>query len=278
MSYKQIKWLIILVPTLTIEIWELVRHDYLHPYISMHVGNWLSALVVLTVTLLVTARLFRRMEALQEELNREKAYKAALVERERIARELHDGIAQSMFLLSVKIHRLEEDNSAWNSERIKGLKETVRRVHDDVRQAITNLRLPAPADSPPWTQSVKAIIRDFENETGLSVSLEWDLDGELEQLLTPKDKVEIFACLREALMNIRKHANALHTSIRFRKEQSGWSLTAEDDGRGFEGDPFNEPSRYGLRMMRERVQEMGWQFRLDRSHGGTRIEIRGGAS
>lgn len=273
MSYRQIKWFIILAPMLTIEIWEFLRHECFYPYISMRMGNLLSALIVLAVTLLVTMRLFARMEYMQEELNRERADKARLMERERIARELHDGIAQSLFLLSVKAHKLQEGGSQANGSQIQALKETIRRVHDDVRQAIANLRLPPTLATSSWSQTVKEMIEDFEKETGVAVSLQWDLE---EAALTSKEKVEVFACLREALMNIRKHAGARHAWIQFGGQQADWSLSIEDDGRGFEGDPFIHPGRYGLRMMRERTEEMGWSLQVERTDERTKIIVRKG--
>ncbi|BCJ88194.1 sensor histidine kinase [Effusibacillus dendaii] len=251
MTYRQTKWLIILVPMLTIELWEFIRHAYLYPYMSMRMGNWLSAIIVLAVTLMLTVGLFKRMENLQEELNRERAEKAILVERERIARELHDGIAQSLFLVSVKLHKLEESSLA-ESEPFQSLKKTIRRVYDDVRQAIANLRVPPLTDSAQWSHSIQSLIQNFENDTSLSVSLDWDFERDM---LTPKEKVEMTACLREALMNIRKHANASRVWIRFSNDGLGWRLLVEDDGGGISEDPFANPSCYGLRMMRERADE-----------------------
>jgi two-component system nitrate/nitrite sensor histidine kinase NarQ len=243
----------------------------------MRQGNWVSAILVFAVTLLLTVRLFRRMESMQEELNRERAEKAILVERERIARELHDGIAQSLFLLSVQMHKLEQPPSPEQAAQLQRIKKTIRRVHDDVRQAIANLRLtPSPNDAP-WTQTIMAMIRGFENDTRIQVHFDCDLNQDnLEVLLTPKEKVEIFACLREALMNIRKHANAKHVWIRFANDPPGWRMKVEDDGEGFSGDPFGHQLRYGLRMMRERAEQMGWGFRFERDHGRTRLEIRKG--
>lgn len=104
-KYRQIKWLILLLPTLTIALWEYVRHAFLLPYISMDMGNVLSPLLVFFVTLVFVRYLFSILEKMQEELRQEKEKKAALIEREKLARELHDGIAQSLFLLSVKMNK-----------------------------------------------------------------------------------------------------------------------------------------------------------------------------
>lgn len=275
MTYKKVKWGILFIPTLTIGIWEYVRHAFLLPYITMETGNWLSPLIVMIVTLASLLKLFSVMERLQEELNRERAEKAILMERERIARELHDGIAQSLFLLSVKIHQLEQEQQWRNSDRFQALKETIRRVHDDVRQAISNLKSPPSSHSLPWKQSMEECIHDFEKETGIPVTHHWDIQ---ESSLSPKEKVELSACLRESLMNIRKHANAHQVEVQLTTKKSGWLFFVEDDGQGFTEDPQNLPSRYGVRMMRERAKEMGWSFDISRRNNRTRIEIRKGRS
>ncbi|BCJ88075.1 sensor histidine kinase [Effusibacillus dendaii] len=145
-------------------------------------------------------------------MNRERADKTRLLERERIARELQDGIAQSLFLLSVKMHLLEQSELPPIGDRYQGLRDTVRRVHDDVRQAITNLRFPPSCDSLPWTKTVEDMIQDLEKETGLPVSVKRDFE---EELFSSREKVEVSSCLREALMNVRKHANAHHVCIFF---------------------------------------------------------------
>ncbi|MFC0469203.1 histidine kinase [Halalkalibacter kiskunsagensis] len=102
MTYKQIKWLILLIPTLTSATWEYVRHKYLLPYIFMEVGNLLSPVFVFLVTMIVVVKLFKILEHMKEELEKEKAQKSILEEREKLSRELHDSIAQTLFLLSVK--------------------------------------------------------------------------------------------------------------------------------------------------------------------------------
>lgn len=59
MTYKQLKWLILTIPTLTIGIWEYVRHEFLLPYISMELGNWLAPVFVLLVSLLMDIQMPR---------------------------------------------------------------------------------------------------------------------------------------------------------------------------------------------------------------------------
>jgi two-component system nitrate/nitrite sensor histidine kinase NarQ len=270
MSYKQIKWLILIIPTLTIGIWEYIRHAYLLPYISMELGNWLSPLIILSVTMTLLLKLFSLMEHLQEELNIAREARTILEERERLARELHDGIAQSLFLLSVKLHRLEKDKPGADMPLFRELRATVRRVHEDVRQAISDLRYSS-NEALPWTQAVGEMISDLQKETGVEVLFKWDVP---EEMLSSKEKMELSACVREALINVRKHADARHVKVDFCETETGWSVAVEDDGRGFPDNPFAEPAHYGLRMIRERADEMGWNFSIGRVGKKTRLEIR----
>jgi len=151
LSYRQIKWLLLIIPSITIGLWEYVRHEILLPYISMEMGNWLAPFIVLAVTMTFLLKLFAMMEQLQNELNRERVAKAALEERERIARELHDGIAQSLFLLSVKVDQLEKSGgNVGGKPDVQVVRKTVHQVNEYIRQAISNLRYPPRSDALPW--------------------------------------------------------------------------------------------------------------------------------
>ncbi|MFD0695610.1 sensor histidine kinase [Paenibacillus sp. GCM10027628] len=277
MSYKQIKWLILIVPTLTLTVWEYTRHHIFLDHISMELGNWLSPLIELAVSIIFLLKLFSMLEATQEELHRERSRQAALKEREKIARELHDGIAQSLFLMSVKMDQLalgQQDEE--QAERTNGLRKTVHQVNEYVRQAISNLRYPTDLDALPWMQFLENMVNDFTTETGIQAYLNWRIS---EELLSAKEKVELYASIREALLNVRKHAQAQNVWIQS-KEDGGncWSCIVEDDGVGMEGDPFYHQDRYGLKIMNERAAEMGWMLQFTRDHGKTKVEIRKEAS
>jgi two-component system nitrate/nitrite sensor histidine kinase NarQ len=160
MTYKQIKLLILLIPTLTSATWEYVRHKYLLPYISMEVGNLLSPVIVFLVTMIVVVKLFKILEHMKEELEKEKAQKSILEERDKLSRELHDSIAQTLFLLSVKMNKLEKSESKLkNLDLYQNVKKTVKHVHEDVRQAIFKLRQPTLENSLLWSDSLEALIK-----------------------------------------------------------------------------------------------------------------------
>ncbi|MFK7691334.1 sensor histidine kinase [Paenibacillus sp. HJGM_3] len=271
LSYRQIKWLILVIPTITIGLWEYVRHEFLLPYISMELGNWLAPVIVFAVTVTFLVKLFSIMEAVQEELNRERAHKAALEERERIAQELHDGIAQSLFLLSVKVDQMKLAGEAQDNLGLLGLQKTVHQVNQYVRQAIANLRFPSKLPSLPWFETIQNMLHDFKAETGLTVEMDWTLG---EDKLTSKEKVELSAFVREALLNVRKHAAASRVQVKCKAEGEGWFCRIQDDGIGFDGDPFRHKDRFGLRIVKERSEEMNWQLHLGRQDKYTVIMLR----
>lgn len=273
MSYKQIKWLILTIPTLTIGIWEYVRHQFLLPYISMELGNWLAPVFVFIVTMIFLTQLFSIMEHIQEELREARAAKAALEEREKIARELHDGIAQSLFLLAVQVDLLDKRHAGESSE-IRAFRQTVHEVNGYVRQSIANLRYPASPDSLPWMELMESLPRELTAETGIAAEWNWKL---AEEKLSAREKVELYASVREALLNVRKHANAERIWISSAEQGSGWVCTVADDGTGFDEQELRRADKFGLPIMRQRAEELGWTFELVREHGKSvfRIQKRG---
>ena len=268
----RIKWLILLIPTLTIGLWEYVRHAFLLPYLSMELGNLLAPFIVLAVTLTLVRSLFARLEQSQRALQGEKEAKAALEERESLARELHDGISQSLFLLAVKLDQLDELSKEGPAKELaEGLRETVRVVHEDVRQAIANLRQPPSPAAAAWVVPLRELLGETADLTGAGTEFVWSIpDGSL----TDKEKVELHACLREALLNVRKHAKATSVLVVGKPDGEGaYRCSVEDDGAGFDGDPLQAQGRFGLRMVRDRAKAMGWTFLAERRGGRTVVEL-----
>lgn len=275
MSYKQIKWMILIVPTLTVGLWEYVRHTLLMPYISMEAGNFLTPVFVFLISMTLLSQLFHRLEQVQEELNKERAENAALAARDLLARELHDGIAQSLFLLSVKMDRAEaRQQNAQERSDFQELRKLVHEVNRYVRQAIANLRFPSQTDEKEYEDSIKSRIEHTAKEAFIDPDLDWSIPDDV---FTAKEKVELLACIREALLNIQKHAHADRISVTGIREGASWTVRIDDNGRGTDIDPFRVKDRYGLRIMKERALELQWQVDFIPLQQGSRVEIRKGA-
>lgn len=275
LSYKQIKWLILLLPTVTVGLWEYVRHTpYMLKHLSMEAGNWLTPVIVFAVTIVFVRKLFKVLEDMQKKLEQEKASKAMLEEREKIARQLHDGIAQSLFLLSVKLNQLESKQPQLESQQqYQKVRKTVQHMHDDVRQSIFNLRHSSSISPFPWTESLHQLIHNFQEETGLSIQFEWNIS---EENLTAKEKIELFACIKEALMNVHKHASANNVVVRGSNIEKGWTCTVEDDGIGITPSEVTNKKGNGIEIMQDRAREMDWDISWQVNAGRTKVEISKG--
>jgi len=296
MSDKQIKWLILFLPTVVVGIWEYVRHQFLMPVLSMNAGNILTPVLVFLVSITLLRRLFARLERIQRELEQARAVKANLEAREELARELHDGMAQSLFLLSVKLDRMEKgaQDSGLGNE-LGAVRKTVHEVNRYVRQALSNLREPKPDSISPnlsfsqeisqapdvlasdemesskvSEESMAARVERLAEEAMINVHVHWTLPDEQ---LSSREKVELLACVREAVINVRKHASADSAEVIGQATTNGWSVEIVDNGKGFDTDPLRVPGRYGLKIIADRAQEMGWEFVWDSRQGRTSVKL-----
>ncbi|CAM4427026.1 sensor histidine kinase [Paenibacillus xylanexedens] len=271
MSYKQIKWMILLIPTFTVGIWEYIRHQFLMPYLSMDAGNWLTPVIVYLVSVTLLSRLFHMLEGARAALEQERAAKAALEARDQLARELHDGISQSLFLLSVKTDKAGRSLAGSGHEHeIQEIQKTVHEVNTYVRQAIAQLRFVPSSTVTSEIISLHAQVEVLVKETVPDAQIYWDLRG---VTFSAKEQVELLACIREGLLNVRKHAQATHVQVHAEGNPIAWFIYIQDNGNGLRGDPLHLKDRYGLRITKERAAEMGWSFTLDSRPGHTRMTI-----
>lgn len=269
MSYSFIKWSILLSPALMVGLWEYVRHEYLLPYISMDAGNWLSPLIVIFFTLIFSTPLFRKLEKIQEELKQERAYKAMMEERQNISQELHDGISQSLFLLSVKVNKLEKKVNNEQLNEVHKIKQTVQHIYGDIRTSIQNLRTPPLEIEQIYLyQSLKSLLKEIKTESDIKVHLDWDFP---ERTLTYKEKLELLSIMKEAIMNVRKHSQCSNLHITAKKQDLKLVCEIKDDGVGYH--PINNGEHHGIRIMSDRAHSIGWNFNIETDRNGTMLSI-----
>jgi len=199
-------------------------------------------------------------------------YKAILDERTRLARELHDGLAQTLAFLKVEAARLQNFISKGDEETVRHTLEacyrTIADAYLDTRQAIDNLNRTPDMSLREW---LFATANDFKEVTGQHVDVV--LQG-LDRTYSPAVKVQLTRIVQEALTNVRKHAEAC--SVKISAIQTGDNLTLEihDSGHGFSPDKIPQPSHYGLRIMRERAELIGANFEITSKEGeGTTVSL-----
>ena len=197
---------------------------------------------------------------------------AALEERTRLSRELHDGLAQDLWLAKLKIGRLMAmpDLTSEAKAVCDELTGAIDTGLADARQAVMALRLGGePAMS--LRELMAHYVDDFGDRFGLRA--EFECEGELPRF-GPRTEAELLRIAQEALNNVIRHADATVVRVRAGVVESHLELLVGDNGIGFEPSEVREGC-FGLASMRERAQIIGGELVIDsRPHDGTRIQIR----
>lgn len=190
-------------------------------------------------------------------------------ERERIAKELHDGIIQSLFAVGMKLQSTALiSGSAEVSGRVEGAVVELDRVIRDLRNYIFGLRPGILADRQ-LDQALRVLGEEVQERSRIAVGV--DIDAETASAMSAHSH-ELVQLTREALSNVVRHAGASHAQVRLARNGSGAVLTIEDDGVGFN---TRSPSAgNGLRNMRERAVKLGGGFNVTSRKGkGTLLRI-----
>jgi two-component system nitrate/nitrite sensor histidine kinase NarX len=208
------------------------------------------------------------------ELRAEIEFNSIMAERTRLAREIHDGLAQTLGFLKLQAAQMETYLAAKDINRLQNsLSMTYKVLSDaylDVRQAIDDLRISPDGESlEPW---LKETCLEFEENTGLVVNLEGSPAAEN---LPPEIQVQLIRIIQEALSNVRKHSQASQAWIEYRQAGRDFLVEIRDDGRGFHPDELPGVSKYGLQGMRERSDLIGADFQIiSAPQEGTIIKVR----
>jgi signal transduction histidine kinase len=203
--------------------------------------------------------------------------RAGAAERARFARELHDGAVQSLIAVEMQVDVLRRQSDAG-----KPIGSELGRIQGLLREEVLKLR--------ELMQQMKAIdvdaqrllgvlndtVERFQRETGISARFVTDLETvDMPQRVCR----EILHIVQEGLVNVRKHSGARHALVRLAANSDKWSLTLEDDGKGFSfGGRYNqdqlEEAGKGPMIIKERVRLIAGQLTVESNPGqGTRLEI-----
>lgn len=198
---------------------------------------------------------------------------ASLAERERLAATLHDNLVQNLGAMHLSVDLLANDLAAGEDEaagqRVADLQGNLRQAYAQVRMALTGLREPEP-DNEEFLTAVQTALADFETRTGIPV--EFVMEGKVMIGLMAVAQKQALHIVREALTNIRRHAQAAHVQLTVRQNQETITLEIADDGVGFYPAQANSQNHLGLTIMRTRAERCQGQLTLHSSPGqGTRI-------
>ncbi|HSB78322.1 MAG TPA: GAF domain-containing protein [Candidatus Methylomirabilis sp.] len=204
---------------------------------------------------------------------------AAVEERERLAREMHDGLAQGLGFLNLKLKLAERMLDGEPAEPIRRELGEMRKItsgaYEEVRQAIFGLRTMV-SRGLGLVPTLSEYLHEFSQQAGIQVRLE--VSDEAGQIrFAPEVEVQLIRIVQEALNNVRKHSGAPAARVRFWREADHVLVAVEDDGSGFDpGAPPKDGQRhFGLATMRERAEAVGGRLTLRSAPGrGTQVVLQ----
>jgi len=276
----QLKLLTTILPAAAITLYELLRDGFFGDILPGPYSYLLTAVIAVALTWVFSEFIFgivERLEAHALARSREVAALSAMMEeRERLSRELHDGLAQLVAYLLVRIDTVtglvNAGRRADAVAELERLRDVTDDLYADVRESISGLRTRVTERG--LLPAVRDYIDEFEERHGITVDLH--ADG-LPSYLSPLAEFQLFRIMQEALSNVRKHAATNSAWVSFTcRDQGVLVMVVGDYGQGFDLGDMMGPrgKRYGLSTMRERTATAGGAFRVESRPGaGTRITV-----
>jgi signal transduction histidine kinase len=194
-------------------------------------------------------------------------------ERARIAREMHDGIAQILGYLGLEMQTLEsliEHGQAKTAlAEICKAQKNIKLAQEDVRENILSLRTTLSGEAS-LIPALQEYVSEFSVQTGIDARLECDLEEPPH--LSPVAEAQLVRIVQEALANVRKHARASQVQVDLSCHDHSICVTVTDDGVGFSTIPSH--GHYGLATMRERAKEANGGLTVTSRHNkGTQVKL-----
>jgi len=200
-------------------------------------------------------------------------FNTMMAERTRLAREIHDGLAQTIGFLKLQTAQMSNYLARNEHDRLQeSLRVSYKILSDtylDARQAIDGLRIAPDGGVSGWLEQT---VLEFRENSGLQVILK---QAPVAAELVPEVQAQLIRIAQEALSNVRKHACANRVWVNCDTVEDDFVLEVRDDGRGFAPQDVSMSSRYGLQGMRERSKLIGAELQVISQPGdGTTVRLR----
>lgn len=230
---------------------------------SILIGLWVHSVVEQSGE---RARLIEELERTQLRLSEAHQRQGAADERERMAREIHDTLAQgfaSIIVLAEAARAGLDTDTDRSAQQLRSIENTARENLAEARELVGSAQQSQVAAGT-VAQTLRRTLDRFAEDTGLTV------EAELADLVCDqRTRIALLRCTQESLANVRKHAAASAVSVVLARQPFGVELEITDDGRGF---VVGRSRGFGLDGMRKRLAEQGGQLTVTSSVGdGTRV-------
>jgi signal transduction histidine kinase len=234
---------------------------------AVAMGTWISGIVRQSAG---RREIIEELEAARAELAAVSHRAGVLAERERMAREIHDTLAQgftSMVMLLELAESEVDSHPAAARRRLAVARDTARQNLAESRALVAALT-PVDLQSAPLPQAIGRLVDRFGSETGQPAS--FDVTG-APRALPPNQEIVLLRAAQESLANVRKHAGSCRVAVTLDYSEP-IRLVVADDGAGF--DPAADSAGYGLAGMRGRVADVGGSLAVHSGRSGTTVEVR----
>jgi two-component system nitrate/nitrite sensor histidine kinase NarX len=193
-------------------------------------------------------------------------------ERNLLAQELHDSIAQSLAFLNIQVQMLHQDLSKKNiadaMQVLDQIREGVQESYDDVRELLVHFR--TRLEHADLDGAIVKALEKFEGQIGIVTH--YERHGPNPDI-PPEHVLQVMHILQESLSNIRKHSGATRVDVEL-KTEGQYCLSVQDDGKGFDSTQNAGDTHVGIRIMRERARRFGGEFSITSTPGqGTRVSL-----
>jgi len=235
-------------------------------------GHNLTLLIVYTLFSFVVAIVpYRTNLNLRRRIERE----AIIEERRRIAREIHDGVAQSLGYLNLKTKRVSDAVSSQDTAQalneISDIRHMVQDTYEDIREAIDQLT--TEIRNLPIVPTLSSYAREFGENNGIRVK--FDVSKPFPHL-SPVAELQLLRIAQEALTNVRRHAQASEVEVKLEQTSEAVELLVRDNGQGFILADLDEPypGYHGLNIIKERAEGLGGSVDISTTRGeGTALMV-----
>jgi signal transduction histidine kinase len=252
--------------------WDILPWMVISLAVSLLLGIWIDRV---TTQSQQRAELIEQVEAARDELAEAHHTAGVMAERERIAREIHDTLAQGMTSIVMLSQTASVELSRGTADAVAG---RLAAIEDTARENLAEARALVAAFTPVALTGAtlgEVLQRQgerFAAETGVDVQVTLDMADDEVAALPQGQQVVLLRAAQESLANVRKHAGATRVLITLGLSADGVAIVISDDGTGFE--PLAPATGYGLAAMRGRVEESGGTVQVDSAPGrGTRVQV-----
>jgi len=258
--------------TIVLSIAHLALSQFIERFTWIMQGYNLTMLIIYTLFCFVAATVPYRINLnIRRRIERE----AIIEERRRIAREIHDGVAQSLGYLNLKTKQVSDSVSSQNTVKalteLGDIRQIVQDTYEDIRESIDQLT--TEIRNLPIIPALANYVREFGDNNGIRVKFNAPRPF---PPLSPVAELQLLRITQEALTNVRRHAQATDVAVKLEKTSQAVEMLIKDNGQGFNLSDLEKspPGYHGLNIIRERAESLGGSLNISTAPGeGTEVRV-----